>query len=106
MYGLVQKFRDVSLSVVLITLFVVVLQFTVVDLPNSQLIQFLFGALLVYVGLSIFLFGVDLSVTPIGEHMGKVVTQPGKLSILLICGLFLGFIIAIAEPSLNIFGKQ
>lgn len=106
MHGLLQKFREVSLSVILITLFVVVLKFTVVDLPNDLLIQFIIGALLVYIGLSIFLFGVDLSVTPIGEHMGKVVTRPSKMIILVISGFVLGSIIAIAEPSLNIFGGQ
>lgn len=106
MHGLLQKFKEVSLSVLLITVFVTVLNFTIVKLPSEDFIQFVIGAVLVYIGLSIFLFGVDLSVTPIGDHMGKVITKPGKLPILVFGGFLLIFIMAIAEPSLIIFGGQ
>ena len=56
---LTEKIREVSLSVLPITLIVIILNFTLTPIETSMMIRFIIGAIFVVIGLSIFLVGVD-----------------------------------------------
>lgn len=101
-----EKFREVLYSVLPITVIVLILHFTATPLETTVLVKFLLGALLIILGLTIFLFGVDLGVTPIGHLMGSNITKSGKAWIVGIAGLILGFLVSIAEPDLHILAGQ
>jgi len=103
---LFEKFKDVLVSVLPITLLVVILSLTLVPIDNYVMMRFLLGALLIVVGLTIFLFGVDLGIAPIGNLMGTHITKSNKVSIVIISGLVLGFFISVAEPDLHILAGQ
>ncbi|MCG9967296.1 DUF1538 domain-containing protein [Pelotomaculum terephthalicicum JT] len=103
---LFEKFKEVIFSVLPITVIVLVLHFTLTNLETPQLIRFLFGALLIIIGLSIFLVGVDKGITPIGNLMGATLTKTNKIWIVGVAGLILGFFISIAEPDLHILAGQ
>lgn len=70
------------------------------------MLRFLLGALLIVVGLTIFLFGVDLGIAPIGNLMGTHITKSNKVWIVIVSGLLLGFFISVAEPDLHIIAGQ
>jgi len=93
-------------SVIPIVIIVLILNFTVSPLESSQLIKFLLGALLIILGLSIFLLGVELGVDQIGQHMGSAIAKSNKIWIVVIADVLLGFIISIAEPDLQILAGQ
>ena len=59
-----EKFKEVLATVLPISLLVVVLNFTVVPLETNVFIRFLLGAIFILLGLTIFLIGVDLGITP------------------------------------------
>lgn len=101
-----EKVKEVLQSLAPVTIFVLVLHFTIAPLTPLQLGQFLLGAFLLLIGLSIFLVGVDLGATPIGIHSGQAIVRSGKMFILLIGGIVLGFLISIAEPDLHILATQ
>ena len=101
-----EKIKEVAASVLPVTLFVIILHFVATPLPGAQIGQFILGAFLILIGLSIFLVGVDLGATPIGRHSGRFLVGTGKLPILLSGGLILGFLISIAEPDLQILASQ
>ena len=103
---LAEKFRDNVLAVVPITLIVIILNFTIVPLSTPFLIRFIIGSILVIIGLSLFLVGVDLGITPLGSHTGATLTRTNKLVIVLIAGFVLGFFISVAEPGLLVFSNQ
>ena len=103
---LFEKFKEVLISVLPITLLVVILSLTLVPIDNYVMMRFLLGALLIVVGLTIFLFGVDLGIAPIGNLMGTHITKSNKVSIVIISGLVLGFFISVAEPDLHILAGQ
>ena len=69
-------------------------------------IQFLIGVVFICLGLTIFLFGIDIGITPIGDVMGQFITAKNKISVVIIGALILGFFISIAEPDLQILGAQ
>lgn len=103
---LVTKFKEVLSSVLPITFIVTLLHFTLTPLPGEMFYRFLFGALAVIVGLTIFLFGVDIGITPIGGALGRGIARSNKLLIVIIAGLILGFFISVAEPDLHILAEQ
>ncbi|WP_058306098.1 DUF1538 domain-containing protein [Gracilibacillus massiliensis] len=103
---LTSKLLEVVLAVLPITLIVVILNFTLTSLDVSLIIRFLIGAVFIIIGLSIFLLGVDIGITPIGKHMGKAIAKSNKIWVVILAGLFLGFIISIAEPDLHILAGQ
>lgn len=94
------------MAVMPITLIVIILNFTLVPLGQTNFLRFLLGTALVIAGLSIFLFGVDLSVTKIANLIGHHLTRSNSVVIVLIAGLILGFFISIAEPDLHILANQ
>lgn len=103
---LIDKCKEVLYSVLPITVIVLILHFTIVPLEFPMLIRFLLGVLLIVFGLTIFLLGVDLGITPVGNLMGKSLAKTNKLWIVAVAGLILGFFISIAEPDLHILAGQ
>ncbi|NLY77800.1 MAG: DUF1538 domain-containing protein [Tissierellia bacterium] len=100
------KFKEVSLSVLPISIIVILLHFTVVPMETDMLARFIIGSLLVILGLGIFLFGVDLGVTPIGNLMGESTAKSNSVTLVGILGFLLGFLITVAEPDLLILANQ
>ena len=103
---LIEKVKEVLSSVLPITVIVLILHFIVTPLETPVLIRFIVGAFFIVIGLSIFLFGVDIGITPIGNLMGSNLTKTNKIWIVVVAGVMLGFLISIAEPDLHILASQ
>ena len=103
---IISKFKEVLYSVLPITAIVIILNFTLTPIDTTLFVRFLIGAALIIIGLTIFLIGVDVGITPIGNNMGASIVRPNKIWIVVIAGLLLGFFISIAEPDLYILAGQ
>ncbi len=103
---IVEKLKEVFLAVLPIAAIVLLLNFTFVSLSWFLIVRFVIGALLIVAGLSIFLFGVNIGISPIGNFMGTFIVKTNKIWFLIAAGLVLGFFISIAEPALHILGSQ
>lgn len=103
---LAMKFKEVLFAVLPITIIVLILHFSLTPLEPFLLFRFIIGAVLIIIGLSIFLLGVDVGITPIGQSMGAALAKSNKVWIIGIAGLLLGFFISIAEPDLHILAGQ
>ncbi|WP_242848003.1 DUF1538 domain-containing protein [Proteiniclasticum ruminis] len=97
---------EVLTSVLPITVMVLLLHFTLTPMEGPMIGRFLFGAALIMVGLTLFLIGVDIGVTPLGDYTGTALAKSNKLWIVLIAGAVLGFFISIAEPGLLVLANQ
>mgnify|MGYP000878486385 CR=1 FL=1 len=100
------KLKEVLYTVLPITVIVLILNFTLTPLEIPLILRFLIGAALIIIGLTIFLFGVDIGITPIGNFMGKTIAKTNKIWMVVIAGLILGFFISVAEPDLHILAGQ
>ncbi len=100
------KLKEVLGAVLPITILVIIFHFTVTPLEPLSFKRFLLGAFSIIIGLSVFLLGVDLSITSIGQSMGKTIAKSNKIWIVVVAGLLLGFFICIAEPDLHILAGQ
>lgn len=103
---IVSKFKEVLFSVLPILVLVLILNFTVSPMDTTLIIRFIIGSFLVMVALTIFLLGVDIGITPLGELTGASLAKSNKLWIVLIGGLILGFFISVAEPGLMVLANQ
>lgn len=103
---LIDKLKEVLFAVLPITIIVLILNFTIAPLETPFLLRFLLGAMLIILGLAVFLFGVDIGITPIGNLLGSALTKTNKLWIIGAAGILLGFFISIAEPDLHILAGQ
>ncbi len=101
-----EKLREVIRTLLPVVILVLLLCFTVVNVETDVFLRFVIGSIMLLIGLSIFLWGVDLSMNPIGEHMSREVATsdtPLKVAVL---SFFMGFLITVAEPDLLILGSQ
>lgn len=103
---LIGRFKENLFAVIPITVIVLILNFTIAPLGSALIIRFLIGSLMIVLGLSIFLIGLDLGITPLGSLTGVSLAKTNKLWIVMIAGLVLGFFISIAEPGLLVLSKQ
>ena len=101
-----EKFKEALSAVLPITLIVIVLNFTITPLDSHYFLRFLIGAAAIIIGLTIFLFGVEIGITPIGSLMGKSLARSNKFWFVAIATLILGFLISVAEPDLHILAGQ
>ena len=58
-------------AVIPIAIVVLILKFTLVPLDTAAIFRFLVGSVLVIIGLSLFLVGVDIGNTPLGTLTGS-----------------------------------
>ncbi len=75
-------------------------QIAVLQQPIPQLERILVGALLVAIGLSLFLRGLEMGLFPIGESLAYALARKGSLAWLLLFAFALGFGTTVAEPTL------
>lgn len=106
MHVIVTKIKEVLFSVLPIILIVIALNFTVSPVELTIMLRFLVGSLLVIGGLTLFLLGVDIGITPLGHLTGTSLAKTDKLWMVLTAGIILGFSISIAEPGLIVLGNQ
>ena len=60
----------------------------------------------VVIGQSLFLYGLELSILPIGELVGENIAKIKKVTWIFMFGLFFGLLATIAEPALAVLAKQ
>ena len=57
-------------------------------------------------GMLLFNVGVEMSMTPIGERVGTIMTKSKKLIVIIAISFIMGFIITISEPDLQVLAQQ
>ena len=104
--NILSKFKETAVSVLPVMAIVLFLGLTFVPLDKYLLARFIVGGLLLIIGLTIFLLGVDLGIQPMGERCGAELTKKRSLALLLFVAFVIGFIVTAAEPDIQVFGDQ
>ena len=93
-------------SVLPITAIVFLLSVTIAPLEPGTLVLFLFGAVLLVIGMGFFTLGVDMSMLPMGEGVGAVLSGKKRLLIPVLLYFLLGVLSTMAEPDLTVLANQ
>ena len=104
--NILTKLKDTAVSVLPVMAIVCLLGFRVVPVGKILLFRFIVGGLLLIIGLTVFLLGVDLGIQPVGERCGAELTKKRSLALLLAAAFIIGFIVTAAEPDIQVFGNQ
>ncbi|MFQ5994280.1 MAG: DUF1538 family protein [Acidiferrobacterales bacterium] len=97
-----ESVRNLAPIVVVIGFF----QTVVLQQPLPNLAELLFGALLVVLGLTFFLRGLEMGLFPLGEALAQSFARKGSLLWLLLFAFALGCGSAVAEPALIVVAGE
>ena len=87
-------------------LILILMMFKVINLSGNEILSFSLATIFLIIGISLFNFGAEHAMTPIGRMVGKGLTKQGKVFILLIVVFMFGLLITIAEPDLSVLAAQ
>jgi len=88
--------RDLAPIILVISFF----QFVVLQQPIPNLADMVIGVIFVLLGLTFFIFGLEMGLFPIGESMAHALAKKGSVFWLIAFAFALGFGTTIAEPAL------
>ncbi len=101
---------DVALAVFPIVLISIPFLIFLLKLPKRTLLTLLLGVIPVYLGLLIFISGIDLGFGYIGQYIGQIFFENSRPEwfkwLLLLVGFILGSAITISEPAVTVLGVQ
>ncbi len=106
MSHILSSFKEAVTSVLPIALIVLVLSITIVPIDPGVLVMFIFGTVLLILGMSFFTVGSTMSMEPLGDGIGKSLSKLKFLIIPLIICFILGFFITVSEPDLQVLAEQ
>lgn len=89
-----------------IVLVIAFFQFAILQQPLPNVWDIMVGLVLVVLGLTFFIYGLEMGLFPIGESMAKAFAVKGSVSWLLTFAFCLGFGTTIAEPALMAVAKE
>jgi len=98
--------KEVFYSIAPITAFITLLQIAFVRLPSETFINFIGGAILIFIGLTLFLLGVKVGFLPIGEKIGIAFVSKGKVWFAILSAFIIGFVVNVAEPDVQVLASQ
>ncbi len=100
------SFKESLSSVLPIAIIVLCLCVTCVSLDTGVLVLFLFGTILLILGMAFFTVGSTISMEPLGDGIGKSLSKNKRFIIPLVICFVLGFLITVSEPDLQVLAEQ
>ena len=97
--------KEVAIALGLIVVFFLVCQFVFLRLPKRRLLKIGLGVVFTYIGLVMFLTGVNVGFMPIGYKLGYELAGWNK-AFLVVFGLAMGVLVVLAEPAIHVLNQQ
>lgn len=98
--------KEIAVSLLPILLFFLIFQFLVLKLSKRQLVKILVGLIYTYIGLVLFLTGVNVGFMPAGNYLGQVLAGLKYPWLLVPIAMVMGYFIVKAEPAVYVLNKQ
>ena len=93
-----EKLLEALQAVLPIVAIVLVLCFSIAPVSPSILLCFLLGAAMIIVGIMFFTLGAEMSMSPMGERVGAMLTKSRSVPLIIGVGFLLGFLIIASSP--------
>ncbi|MFA6771356.1 MAG: DUF1538 domain-containing protein [Dehalococcoidales bacterium] len=103
--GLDNVTLDIILPIALLLIFFLVFQFLFLKRPLRQVLVLLRGLLFAFVGLVLFLQGINIAFVPMGQEIGSAFGGFDNTWTLIPLGFVLGFFITLAEPQVRVLSQ-
>ncbi len=99
-------FKEVATAIVPIVAFFLVFNFIALKLDKKSVFKILIGLVYTYLGLVVFLTGVNVGFMPIGQYIGEQLALGDKPWLLVPIGMVIGYFIVAAEPAVHVLKEQ
>lgn len=97
--------KEVAIALGLIVFFFLLCQVIFLKLKKKKLLRISVGVISTYIGLVMFLTGVNVGYMPIGYKMGSQLASLHP-AILVGVGLLMGILVVLAEPAIHVLNSQ
>lgn len=97
--------KEVGIALAPIFVFFVIFQFIMLKLPLKTLARIAVGAVYTYIGLTLFLTGVNVGFMPAGTFIGGALAEAGKWLVVPV-GAVVGAFLVLAEPAVHVLISQ
>ncbi|HIS26889.1 MAG TPA: DUF1538 domain-containing protein [Candidatus Pullilachnospira intestinigallinarum] len=104
--GLPRYMKEIAVSLLPIILFFVAFQLIFRRMKKRMLIKIAVGMIYTYVGLVLFLTGVNVGFMPAGNYLGQVIAGNPYRWIIVPIGMLIGYFIVRAEPAVMVLTHQ
>lgn len=98
--------KEVAIALLPVIGFFALFQITVLKIPFRQLAKIVIGLVYTYLGLVLFLTGVNIGFMPAGYFIGSQIINNSFNWLLIPLGMVIGFVIVSAEPAVHVLNKQ
>lgn len=97
---------EVAAALLPIVVVFAIFQLALLRLPRRRLPKLAVGLVYTYVGLTLFLTGVNVGFMPAGQFLGQSLAQQPHPWIMIPLGMIIGFFIVKAEPAVLVLNQQ
>lgn len=105
-HALPEYLKEVGQAFLPIILFFLIYQQIRIRMELRQLLQILVGVVYTYIGLVVFLTGVNVGFMPAGQYLGEIIASHSYRWILVPVGMVIGYFIVKAEPAVHVLTRQ
>ena len=104
--GLPVYAKEMGAALVPIATFFAVFQVTSLHLPRKNVLKITVGLLYTYIGLVLFMTGVNVGFLPAGSYLGRQIAALEQSWVLIPIGMLMGWFIVQAEPAVHVLNRQ
>ena len=104
--GLPHYMKEMMISLLPILLFFVIFQMISLRLKRKMLVKIGIGIIFTYIGLFLFLTGVNVGFMPAGNYLGQIIAGLPYRWIIIPIGMVIGYFIVKAEPAVYVLMEQ
>ena len=98
--------REMGAALAPIAAFFAVFQVVSLRMPRKNVLKIVVGLLYTYVGLVLFMTGVNVGFLPAGTYLGRQIAALDQNWVLIPIGMLMGWFIVQAEPAVHVLNRQ
>ncbi|MDO4540465.1 MAG: DUF1538 domain-containing protein [Syntrophomonadaceae bacterium] len=98
--------KEVGIALLPIVGFFIFFQVFFLNLPRQMMKRMTVGIVYTYLGLVLFLTGVNVGFMPAGNELGATIAALPHNWVLIPLGMVIGFFVVMAEPAVHVLNKQ
>ena len=106
LHAIPEYLKEVTVALLPIVVFFLIFQFVSLRLRKLPFLRVMVGILYTYLGLVLFLTGVNVGFSPLGYVLGAALTEGWRIWLLIPLAMLMGWFIINAEPAVHILNKQ
>lgn len=105
-HGLPVYAKEMGAALAPIAAFFAIFQMVSLHLPRKSVLKIVVGLLYTYIGLILFMTGVNVGFLPAGTYLGQQIAALDQRWVLIPIGMLMGWFIVQAEPAVHVLNRQ